>query len=80
MLFIEPVTLVSSAKVVTRKCLTFPSISFIRVRNRKGPRTDPWGTPFITSDSSDLVPFTTTCGVLPVRCKILPKIFAKIIV
>ena len=34
--------------------------SFIKIKNRSGPKTDPWGTPLSTSNSSDSCPLITT--------------------
>ena len=34
--------------------------SFIKIKKSSGPRTDPWGTPWIMLSSSDEKPFTDT--------------------
>ena len=38
-------------------------MSLIQIKNRTGPRTDPWGTPDVTSQVDDLEPSTITCCV-----------------
>ena len=43
-----------------------PSISLIKTMNASGPRTNPWGTPDVTSHQSELLPFRTTRCFLPV--------------
>ena len=45
------ISLVSSANEERIECFTFSSISLIMIRNRTGPKTEPWGTPLITVDS-----------------------------
>ncbi|KAH3859817.1 hypothetical protein DPMN_102638 [Dreissena polymorpha] len=57
---------VSSAKRRTWD-VTREGRSFMYRRKRRGPRTDPWGTPEVTGTWSDLVPSTTTDWDLPIR-------------
>ena len=45
--------LVSSAKEVTVACCTSVSMSLVIIRNRRGPSTEPCGTPLVTVDGSD---------------------------
>src|SRR5215469_5019306 len=40
--------------------IMFVSRSLIYTINRMGPRTDPWGTPLVTSDQFEDSPFMTT--------------------
>ena len=54
---------VSSAKLDKKDATTSLSMSPINMRNIKGPRTDPCGTPDITSCADDFAEFTTTCCV-----------------
>ena len=39
--------------------------SFIEIRHRIGPKTNPWGTPDNTGTGSETWPSETTCCVLP---------------
>ena len=39
--------------------------SFMKRRNRTGPKTDPWGTPDSTGTGSEAWPSKTTCWVRP---------------
>ena len=41
--------------------------SLIKIKNRTGPKTDPWGTPLTTGTFSDDCPSTKTCCVLEFR-------------
>ncbi|KAK4818988.1 hypothetical protein QYF61_022819 [Mycteria americana] len=41
------------------------SRSLIKIFNRTGPSTEPWGTPLVTSHQLDLTPFTTTLWAQP---------------
>ncbi len=43
------------------------SLSPISMRNIKGPRTDRWGTPDVTSLGEDLAELTRTCYLCCVR-------------
>ncbi|KAF1629452.1 Serine/threonine-protein phosphatase 4 regulatory subunit 4, partial [Eudyptes filholi] len=43
------------------------SRSLIKILNRTGPSTEPWGTPLVTSRQLDLTPFTTTLWARPSR-------------
>ena len=51
--------LLSSAKRL-RGDITFSGRSFINIRNKIGPRTDPCGTPLVTQRAVDAVPLITT--------------------
>ena len=55
--------LVSSAKREILAEISL-SISFMRIRNKRGPSTLPCGTPLVTLDEDDLVLLTMTCWVL----------------
>ena len=46
---------------------TFSPIFALYIRNNKEPRTMPWGTPDITSQVWDFLPFTSTTCFLPVK-------------
>ena len=52
--------LVSSAKLDMNDVATSLSMSPINIRNRRGPITEPWGTPDKTGLGEDLTPLTTT--------------------
>ena len=41
--------------------------SFMYMTNSRGPNTDPWGIPDVTSFYSELLPFITTFCVRSVR-------------
>jgi len=41
------------------------SRSSIKILNRTGPSTNPWGTPLVTGRQLDLTPFTTTLWARP---------------
>ncbi|KAK4821248.1 hypothetical protein QYF61_016547 [Mycteria americana] len=41
------------------------SRSLIKILNRTGPKTEPWGTPLVTGCQLDLTPFTTTLWAQP---------------
>ena len=58
---------VSSAKDDSREWKMLLSVSWIIIRKRSGPSTDPWGTPEIASVTSDKVQLTDTLCNLPVR-------------
>ena len=45
----------------------FSGRSLIKIKNRTGPNTEPWGTPLITGTFSDDWPSTKTCCVLWLR-------------
>ena len=45
------------------ECSTSLLISYIMIRNRSGPRTEPWGTPDLTHSLGERIPFTFTCWV-----------------
>ena len=65
---ILPRTRESSAKLDADDVSTFSFISpMIRMRNSKGPMTDPWGTPEITCSVSDFASLTWTIWHLLVR-------------
>ncbi|KAK4829606.1 hypothetical protein QYF61_005706, partial [Mycteria americana] len=56
-----PHELVSSANLL--RVHSIPSSrSLIKILNRTGPNTEPWGTPLVTSCQLDLTPFTTMRG------------------
>ena len=57
-------SLVSSANFSTVLC-TPSSRSLMNIRKRVGPRTDPCGTPLVTSVQSEYLPFITTLCFLP---------------
>ena len=42
-----------------QKSCCYPA--FMKMRNRTGPRTDPWGTPDSTGTGSEALPSKTTC-------------------
>uniref|UniRef100_A0A493TV19 ATPase family AAA domain containing 2 n=1 Tax=Anas platyrhynchos platyrhynchos TaxID=8840 RepID=A0A493TV19_ANAPP len=44
-----------------------PQQSTTSTLKRTGPKTEPWGTPLVTSHQPDVAPFTITLGALPVR-------------
>jgi hypothetical protein len=56
----------SSAKSRMRDCTQYGR-SFIKIRNNKGHRTVPWGTPLMTGTVSDVAPSTITCCVRLLR-------------
>ena len=41
------------------------SRSSVKILNRTGPSTDPWGTPLVTGRQLDLTPFATTLWAQP---------------
>ncbi|KAM9656645.1 uncharacterized protein ACIBXB_008917 isoform 1-T1 [Morphnus guianensis] len=59
-----PPNLVSSANLL-RVHSNPSSKSSIKILNRTGPSTEPWGTPLVTSRQLDLTPFTTTLWARP---------------
>ena len=63
--------LVSSAKMWKSNNLLQLLKSLIYKRNRRGPSTDPCGTPWVTTMSSDLVLPIETC------CLLIMKIWSK---
>ncbi|KAK4813337.1 hypothetical protein QYF61_026500 [Mycteria americana] len=59
-----PHNLVSSANLL--RVHSIPSSwSLIRILNRTGPNTEPWGTSLVTGYQLDLTPFTTTLWAQP---------------
>src|SRR5437867_2614344 len=73
-----PIILLSSANFQNR-LFTFSSISFINIINNIGPRTEPCGTPLVTSTQSNTHPLRTTLCFLPfnhssIHCLTLPCI------
>jgi hypothetical protein len=54
------------AKSRMRDCTQYGR-SFIKIRNNKGHRTVPWGTPLMTGTVSDVAPSTITCCVRLLR-------------
>ena len=63
--------LASSAKLDMNDVPTSLSMSPISIRNRRGPITEPWGTPDKTGLREDLTPLTTT-----VWDRLLRKLFS----
>ena len=59
-----PSSLVSSANLLMVHS-TPASRLFIKILNRTGCGTEPWGTPLVTSHQPDVAPFTTTLWTLP---------------
>ncbi|KAK4823665.1 LOW QUALITY PROTEIN: hypothetical protein QYF61_005017 [Mycteria americana] len=59
-----PHNLVSSANLLRVHSIA-SSRSLIKILNRTGPSTEPWGTPLVTSCQVDLTPFTTTLWARP---------------
>ena len=57
---LEKNSAVSSAYKTTSLCLTQFGRSLIKMRNNKGPKTDPCGTPEFKSMGSEVVPLTQT--------------------
>ena len=41
--------------------------SLINIRNKTGPKTDPWGTPLTTGTFTNDCPSTSTCSILEFR-------------
>ncbi|KAK4811045.1 hypothetical protein QYF61_015749 [Mycteria americana] len=59
-----PHNLVSSANLL--RVHSIPSSrSLIKILNKTGPKTEPWGTSLVTSRQLDLTPFTTTLWARP---------------
>ncbi|KAK4819900.1 hypothetical protein QYF61_014635 [Mycteria americana] len=56
--------LVSSENFL-RVCSIPSSRSLIKILNKTGPNTDPWGTPLVTGRQLELTPFTTTLWARP---------------
>ena len=50
--------------------LIFSGRSLIKMRNRTGPKTDPWGTPDRTETGSKAWPSNTTLVERPVRFRL----------
>ena len=73
---IEYRRLVSSAKCRTVECLIQVWRSLIYMRNSRGPRTDPCGTPCLMYVDSDVTPLMETHCLLSVRYD-LNQSFAK---
>ena len=60
-LVIAPISLISSVKSL-QKCLTKFGLSFIKIRNKRGPNTEPWSTLLLTVHDLDLFnPITILC-------------------
>ncbi|KAK4817624.1 LOW QUALITY PROTEIN: hypothetical protein QYF61_021527, partial [Mycteria americana] len=59
-----PHNLVSSANLLRVHSIPL-SRSLIKILNRTGPSTEPWGTPLVTGRQLDLTPFTTTLWARP---------------
>jgi len=59
-----PTQLVPSANLL-REDSILSSRSLIKILNKTGPKTEPWGTPLVTSHQLDLTPFTTTLCAQP---------------
>ena len=59
--------LVSSAKHLIVECVIQPVISLMKMRNKTGPRTVPWGTPLIIIAARESCPPKTTCWLRSVR-------------
>ncbi|KAK4828313.1 hypothetical protein QYF61_025325 [Mycteria americana] len=59
-----PHNLVSSANLLRVHLIPSPR-SLIKILNRTGPDTEPWGTPLVTGCQLDLTPFTTTLWARP---------------
>ncbi|KAK4828429.1 LOW QUALITY PROTEIN: hypothetical protein QYF61_026525 [Mycteria americana] len=59
-----PHNLVSSANLLRARSIP-SSRSLIKILNKTGPKTEPWGTPLVTGRQLDLVPFTTTLWAQP---------------
>ena len=57
---------VSSAKRIEKKFVA-AGRSFINNKKRRGPKTDPWGTPHSIFFKVDLTPFNSTNCCLPKR-------------
>ena len=55
--------LVSSANMKMELDTTYGK-SLINIKNRKGPKTDPWWTPLVTGIVLDFLPLSTTCCVV----------------
>ena len=53
-------TIVSSANRRIWECFVYCGISSMKIRNRIGPRTDPWGTPLVTGTDLDSSPSIMT--------------------
>ena len=60
-------SIVSSAKRLTIEYKIAAWRSFTYKRKRRGPRTDPWGTPWDTNFESDLAPLISTYCFLEVK-------------
>jgi hypothetical protein len=73
---IEYRRLVSSAKCRTVECLMQVWRSFIYIKNNRGPKTDPCGTPCLVYVDSDVIPLMETHCLLFVRYD-LNQSFAK---
>ena len=56
----EHITLTSSAYLSMVACIKHLSISSIYKTKRRGPKTEPWGTPLRTGDQAEEAPWTTT--------------------
>ena len=59
----EKNSVLSSAKCLV-KLSKFSDMSFTYIRNRRGPRTDPCGTPAKVDFAIDVTEFRTTLSVL----------------
>ncbi|KAK4827472.1 hypothetical protein QYF61_018708 [Mycteria americana] len=59
-----PPNLVPSANLLRAHSIP-SSRSSIKILNKSGPKTEPWGTPLVTGCQLDLTPFTTTLWVQP---------------
>ena len=59
--------LLSSAKRLTIEYKIAAWRSFTYKRKRRGPRTDPWGTPWDTNFESDLAPLISTYCFLEIK-------------
>ena len=61
-------TTLTSAKSVTLECWTALGESLIyNIKERRGPRTVPWGTPDRTAAEDDSEPSSATCCIMPAR-------------
>ena len=56
--------MLSSANSLSLLYFSYSGKSFMKIRNRIGPRTVPWGTPDVTETDAEEVPFMTTVCVL----------------
>ena len=59
----ERYTDVSSAKIRTLEYFTKSGRPFMYIRNKRGPRTEPWGIPEGTGIVVDVEPFTSLRSV-----------------